>query len=70
MPEYWREQVYSAAAQGSDLLLLDLIKEIPAPYSNLANTMTEWVGNFQFDKVLELVETTKPEAPKIQQMPN
>ncbi|MBS0016283.1 MAG: histidine kinase [Arthrospira sp. SH-MAG29] len=66
MPEYWLDQVYSASAQGSDLLLLDLIEEIPAQYSNLANTMTEWVGSFQFDKVLELVEKTKPEVPNIQ----
>ncbi|WP_434475128.1 ATP-binding protein [Limnospira sp. PMC 289.06] len=70
MPEYWLDQVYSAAAQGSDLLLLDLIEEIPTQYSNLANTITEWVGSFQFDKVLELVEQTKPEAPNIRQIPN
>lgn len=65
MSESWLNQVYCAAAQGSDLLLLELIREIPPEFHNLTNIMTEWVANFKFDKVLDLVEKTKLEAPNM-----
>ncbi|MGC9526522.1 MAG: MHYT domain-containing protein [Limnospira sp.] len=56
MSESWLTQVYLAAAQGSDILLLELIEKIPPEHTDLAKAMTEWVANFKFDKVLELVE--------------
>jgi len=56
MSESWLTQVYLAAAQGSDILLLELVEQIPPERKDLADALTEWVANFQFDKVLELVE--------------
>ncbi|MEB3884866.1 MHYT domain-containing protein [Lyngbya sp. CCY1209] len=56
MSESWLTQVYLAAAQGSDLLLLELVDQIPPERKELADALAEWVANFQFDQVLELVE--------------
>ncbi|MBD1937507.1 MHYT domain-containing protein [Microcoleus sp. FACHB-68] len=54
MPAHWVQQLYHAASQGSDLLMLQLIEQIPPEYSSLAIALTDLVENFRFDKVREL----------------
>ncbi|PSB27186.1 response regulator [Stenomitos frigidus] len=58
MPDEWKQQVHQAAILGSDRQLLELIEQIPETHTSLANTLTKWVRNFQFDQLLTL---TQPE---------
>jgi PAS domain S-box-containing protein len=54
MPAHWVQQLYHAASQGSDLLLLQLIEQIPPQHSSLAIALTNLMENFRFDKIMEL----------------
>ncbi|MBW4682275.1 MAG: GAF domain-containing protein [Microcoleus vaginatus WJT46-NPBG5] len=54
MPAHWVQQLYHAASQGSDLLLLQLIEQIPKENAALASALTDLVDNFRFDKIMEL----------------
>lgn len=56
MPDAWIEDLYSAAIQGSDMLILDLIKQIPDNHSLLTKALTDLVDNYQFDLVMELAK--------------
>jgi PAS domain S-box-containing protein len=56
MPSHWVEQLYHAAAQGSDMLIFDLIEQIPAENSSLGITLRNLVDSFQFDEVINLAE--------------
>lgn len=57
MPSDWIEQLRYSAAQGSDVLVLELIRQIPEHNSQLASHLTELVENFHFDQIMELVNT-------------
>ncbi|MBD2039100.1 MHYT domain-containing protein [Microcoleus sp. FACHB-672] len=54
MPAHWVQQLYHAASQGSDLLLLELIEQIPKENAALAIALTDLVDNFRFDKIMQL----------------
>jgi CheY-like chemotaxis protein len=54
MSEEWIKQLCYAAAQCSDLLILELIKQIPTESKSLSRALTELVDNFRFDRILEL----------------
>jgi CheY-like chemotaxis protein len=55
----WVEQLYHAAAQCSDRLLVQLISQIPAEYESTAEYLNHLVDNFRFDQVMEWAK--KPE---------
>ncbi|MGJ5673676.1 MAG: PAS domain S-box protein [Nostochopsis sp.] len=55
MPSEWLTQVHYAAAQCSDNLIIELVKQIPSDKSLLSNFLTDLVENFRFDKIMELV---------------
>ena len=59
MPTEWLEQLHNAASQGSDLLIDQLIKQIPLENLALADTLTSLVENFQFEQVMKLAQTTQ-----------
>lgn len=56
MPADWVEQLYYCASQGSDLLMLQLIKQIPSEHSSLISSLTDLVENFQFEEIMQLAQ--------------
>ncbi len=54
MSPEWVKQVYTAAAQCSDDLILELIKQIPSENVVLHNFIENLAHNFQFEKIMEL----------------
>ncbi|MBX9254649.1 PAS domain S-box protein [Desmonostoc muscorum CCALA 125] len=54
MSPEWVKQVYKAAAQCSDDLILELIEQIPFENAALRNCLTDLAQNFQFEKIMEL----------------
>ncbi|MEH2064356.1 MAG: PAS domain S-box protein [Nostoc sp.] len=51
----WVKNVYTAAAQCSDNLILELIEQIPFENALLRDFITDLAHNFQFDKIMELM---------------
>ncbi|MBD1907983.1 PAS domain-containing protein [Funiculus sociatus GB2-A5] len=58
MPPQWIEQIHYAASQGSDLLIFELIKEIPADNSALIIALTDLAENFQFEQIIKLAQSS------------
>ncbi|GAB4378764.1 MAG: hypothetical protein Kow00121_31340 [Elainellaceae cyanobacterium] len=56
LPLDWVTQLYQAATQVDDELVLELIDRIPPCYSALVMALTHWVNQLRFDKIIELVE--------------
>jgi two-component system, sensor histidine kinase and response regulator len=56
MPYTWLTQVYHAAAQCSDDLILQLITQIPEENTLLIQSFTDLAHNFQFEQIMELVQ--------------
>jgi PAS domain S-box-containing protein len=56
MPIEWTENLYYAAAQGSDNLILELIKQIPQEISVLSDALSNLVENFQFEQIMALMQ--------------
>jgi two-component system sensor histidine kinase/response regulator len=56
MSTQWVEQLHHAADQGSDLLICELIEQIPAENAPLAVALTDLVENFRFDLITELAQ--------------
>ncbi|MBW4507897.1 MAG: AAA family ATPase [Scytonematopsis contorta HA4267-MV1] len=51
------EKIHNAACQGSDDLMVNLISEIPNEYFKLASNLTELTRDFQFEKIIGLIQT-------------
>jgi len=56
----WVDQLSEAARRGSDSEILDLIQVIPTPDRGLADRLERWSNNFQFDCILDLVDSIAP----------
>lgn len=56
MPPEWKEQVYKAASEGSDDIILMLLEELPSNANALAKTLRDLAENFQFPKIMQLIE--------------
>lgn len=54
MPADWLNELHQAAIQLNTKQTLKLIQQIPAENSSLANVLTNWLYEFQFDKITEL----------------
>ncbi|MEH2026108.1 PAS domain S-box protein [Nostoc sp.] len=54
MSPEWVKQVYTAAAQCSDDLILELIEQIPSENAALRNFINNLAHDFQFEKIMEL----------------
>ena len=59
MSSEWVEKLHNAAASGSDLLIYQLIAQIPPENTALAGALTDLVENFRFDRVTELAQPIK-----------
>ncbi|MBW4451491.1 MAG: PAS domain S-box protein [Nostoc indistinguendum CM1-VF10] len=55
MSPEWVKQVYTAAAQCSDDLILELIEQIPSENVVLRNFINNLAYDFQFEKIMELM---------------
>ncbi|MHC5726371.1 MAG: response regulator, partial [Nostoc sp.] len=59
MSPEWVKQVYTAAAQCSDDLILELIEQIPSENTVLRNFINNLAHDFQFEKIMELTSIIK-----------
>ncbi|HBW57505.1 MAG TPA: hypothetical protein DEF27_06735, partial [Oscillatoriales bacterium UBA8482] len=62
----WVEQLYHAAAQCSDRLLLQLISQIPSEHEATAQYLNHLVDNFRFDQVMEWAKQPEDSAKNTQ----
>ncbi|MGL4503353.1 MAG: response regulator, partial [Planktothrix sp.] len=60
MPADWVNEFYNAVAQGSDTLALELLTCIPSEHSELIETLTVLLENYQFDRLMELAQPHSP----------
>jgi len=58
MPTAWLEELYQAAITVDSNLILQLISQIPTESSILAQRLTRMLKNFEYDEIVELVETS------------
>ena len=56
MSAEWIAKIRQAAAQCSDNLIFELLKETPPNNSQLTKTLKYFAENFQFDKILEALD--------------
>ncbi len=56
LPEPWRSQFYAAASELNFNPCLTLIEALPPEQARLAQTLREWVNDFRFDTILELMQ--------------
>ncbi|MCT7983728.1 PAS domain S-box protein [Laspinema sp. A4] len=54
MPTQWLEQIYDAAAQCSDDMILELIEEMPPEFEPLGQALSKLAENFQFHQIMHL----------------
>jgi two-component system sensor histidine kinase/response regulator len=58
MPPEWIDQLQWAAIKGSDQQILQLIQEIPPTYSQLRQSLIYWADGYQFDKIIDFIQST------------
>jgi PAS domain S-box-containing protein len=56
MSPEWIAQVYNAAGQCSDDMIINLIEQIPSENAPLAKFLTDLARNFQFEKIMEFTQ--------------
>ena len=57
MPTEWLEKVHYAAKALNDDMIIELIEQIPAEQSLLAEKLTNLVNDFQFKTIRQLIES-------------
>jgi hypothetical protein len=56
MSPEWVAELHSAASQGSDDIILELLDMVPPENSRLAEVIADLAKNFQFDKIMKLTQ--------------
>jgi two-component system, sensor histidine kinase and response regulator len=56
MPAEWVEQLSSAATQCNDMLIFQLLEQIPAENYDLATVLTDLAVDFRFDQIVKLAQ--------------
>jgi PAS domain S-box-containing protein len=59
MPAEWVTQLYHEAVTGSDCQLFALVEQIPSTHAPLHHALMDWVNNFRFDRVIDLIQQAK-----------
>jgi PAS domain S-box-containing protein len=59
MPAEWIQQLHNAASQGNDLLIVQLMEQIPADKVDLPEALKVLVENFDFEQVIALTQPKK-----------
>lgn len=54
MPQAWLQQLHRAALQGSDLLIMELVQDIPQEQQALKMALINLAENFQFEQIMTL----------------
>ncbi len=57
MPAQWLVQLHQAAALAKAKPIFQLLEQIPESHAALANTLTDLVNNFRFDKLMDLTRS-------------
>ncbi|MCS6815633.1 MAG: ATP-binding protein, partial [Cyanobacteria bacterium] len=55
MPPDWVTKLVSVATRLDSEAALQLVNQIPPMYSPLATTLTDWINNFRFDRVIQFL---------------
>lgn len=63
MSPAWVDELKKAAIRGSDQRVLQLIEQIPATYDSFGETLREWVNNFQFSHIIDLIQNYELASP-------
>ncbi|WP_242056548.1 MULTISPECIES: PAS domain S-box protein [unclassified Nostoc] len=63
MSHEWLAQVYHAAAQCSDDLILQLMRESPTTNTELQQYLSDLAHDFEFDKIMELAKKASEKIP-------
>lgn len=56
MPTEWVTQLYQEAITGADCQIFQLIEQIPCTDAPLSYALSDWVNNFRFDRVIDLIQ--------------
>lgn len=54
MPPEWIHQLHELAVKGADRPILQLLAQLPKTYAPLVKTLTHWLNDFNFDKIIQL----------------
>lgn len=55
MPKIWIKQLYEAAIQGRDTVILDLLQQIPEGHARLTKELYQLTTNFEFETIINQV---------------
>jgi PAS domain S-box-containing protein len=66
----WLTQLYHAAAQCSDDMILDLLNQIPSNNPVLKKFLSDLAHNFQFERIMELIEQVDMEYGQLELFSN
>lgn len=58
MSSEWVAKVHQRAAEGNDILLLELMQAIPEEQTALKIALTNLVENFQFEEIINLTQSS------------
>ncbi len=61
MPREWAVSLYNATVEGDVGAVAEAIALIPSPLSPLARTLSTWANQYQFEKIIELIEVVVDE---------
>lgn len=56
MPSDWLKDIYQRASQGNDVLLNQLLEDIPPEHQSIAVALSHLIENYQFEKIIQLTE--------------
>ena len=59
MPCDWRQELKKAAITGSDSQMMILMSEIPVSLDGLSATLTHWINDFKFERIITLIEQSE-----------
>ncbi|NMF81766.1 CHASE2 domain-containing protein [Nodosilinea sp. P-1105] len=59
MPPEWVQELHDLAVKGADRPILQLIAQLPSAYDPMIKTMTHWLDNFNFDKIIQITQSKR-----------
>ncbi|MCX7592388.1 MAG: response regulator, partial [Fischerella sp.] len=57
MPDTWIQKLHQAAKECNDESISELLKQIPAEFTNLIQILKQLTYNFHFDEIMEISKT-------------
>jgi hypothetical protein len=68
MPAEWVKQLYQEAITGSDCQIFNLIEQIPSNHAPLRHALMDWVKDFDFERVIDLIKQVSNEGKKTENL--